>query len=210
MAFRFRRSIKVIPGVRLNFSKSGMSTSIGGKGGTVNLSARGIRTTVGIPGSGISWSKHTGWAGNLNLNPTVELRKLADLLTKLTRKFNILSPKTNKISESWNKSVGNFIGGRGPSLAKFETLSKRYITADTNYQKIIFEIDGQAELLVAIRSRVQGFNFGLFGGEAKRCRSELIAIIADHQTQAPSLKDAIAQVRNEISVEFASAQKMIP
>ncbi|MCF8576947.1 DUF4236 domain-containing protein [Pseudomonas aeruginosa] len=32
MAIRFRKSIKVVPGVRLNISKSGVSTSVGGKG----------------------------------------------------------------------------------------------------------------------------------------------------------------------------------
>ncbi|MFP7851565.1 DUF4236 domain-containing protein [Pseudomonas aeruginosa] len=34
MAIRFRKSIKVAPGVRLNISKSGVSTSVGGKGFT--------------------------------------------------------------------------------------------------------------------------------------------------------------------------------
>lgn len=56
MGFRFRRSVKIIPGVRLNFSKSGISTSIGGSGGTINFSKRGTRHTVGIPGSGLSFS----------------------------------------------------------------------------------------------------------------------------------------------------------
>lgn len=56
MGFRFRRTIKIAPGVRLNFSKSGVSTSIGGRGATVNYSKRGTRTTVSIPGTGISYS----------------------------------------------------------------------------------------------------------------------------------------------------------
>lgn len=56
MGFRFRKSVKIIPGVRLNFSKSGISTSIGGPGATVNLSNRGTRHTLGIPGSGLSYS----------------------------------------------------------------------------------------------------------------------------------------------------------
>lgn len=37
MGLRFRRSVKILPGVRLNFSKSGVSTSIGGKGATLNF-----------------------------------------------------------------------------------------------------------------------------------------------------------------------------
>lgn len=57
MAIRFRKSFKVAPGVRLNVSKSGLSTSIGGKGVTANLSKKGTRVTTGIPGSGLSTSK---------------------------------------------------------------------------------------------------------------------------------------------------------
>ena len=56
MGFRFRKSIKIIPGIRINLSKSGPSLSVGGRGLTTNLSARGTRTTVGIPGTGLSYS----------------------------------------------------------------------------------------------------------------------------------------------------------
>ncbi|MBA1195220.1 DUF4236 domain-containing protein [Pseudomonas entomophila] len=57
MALRFRKSFKIAPGVRINLSKSGVSTSVGGKGFTTNLSKRGTRVTAGIPGSGLSASK---------------------------------------------------------------------------------------------------------------------------------------------------------
>ena len=57
MAIRFRKSFKVAPGIRVNVSKSGMSTSIGKKGLTANLSKKGTRVTAGIPGTGLSASK---------------------------------------------------------------------------------------------------------------------------------------------------------
>lgn len=56
MGFRFRKTISIIPGVRLNLSKSGVSTSIGRPGATINIGKRGVRETVGIPGSGLSYS----------------------------------------------------------------------------------------------------------------------------------------------------------
>lgn len=59
MSFRFRRSVRLAPGVRLNFSKSGTSLSVGGRGATMNFSSRGTRTTLGIPGTGLSWSQTT-------------------------------------------------------------------------------------------------------------------------------------------------------
>ena len=60
MGFRFRKSFRVMPGVRLNVSKGGFSTSIGGKGLTANLSKRGVRATAGLPGTGLSYSKLLG------------------------------------------------------------------------------------------------------------------------------------------------------
>ncbi|GGJ06573.1 DUF4236 domain-containing protein [Halopseudomonas pertucinogena] len=54
MAIRFRKSVKIIPGVRVNFGKKGISTSIGVRGATVNLSKRGTRVTASIPGTGLS------------------------------------------------------------------------------------------------------------------------------------------------------------
>ncbi|PRX33327.1 uncharacterized protein DUF4236 [Paraburkholderia sp. BL18I3N2] len=53
MGWGFRKSIKVAPGIRINLSKSGISTSIGGKGFTYNT--RG-RITTSIPGTGIRYS----------------------------------------------------------------------------------------------------------------------------------------------------------
>lgn len=56
MGFRFRKTVRILSGIRLNFSKSGMSTSIGHPGASINLSSKGTRHTVGIPGTGLSYS----------------------------------------------------------------------------------------------------------------------------------------------------------
>jgi hypothetical protein len=55
MGWRFRRTIKLLPGVHLNISKSGVSLSLGGPGATINLNREGHQTTVGIPGSGLNY-----------------------------------------------------------------------------------------------------------------------------------------------------------
>ena len=57
MGFRFRKSFKVLPGVRINLSKSGASATFGKAGAVVNVSDKGIRETVGVPGTGISYSE---------------------------------------------------------------------------------------------------------------------------------------------------------
>jgi hypothetical protein len=54
--FRFRKQIGVLPGVKVNLSKSRVSTSLGGRGATVNVGADGRRmVTFGIPGTGMSY-----------------------------------------------------------------------------------------------------------------------------------------------------------
>jgi hypothetical protein len=55
MGFRFRKRIRIIPGLWLNASKSGISASLGGHGLTTNISKKGVRETVGLPGTGISY-----------------------------------------------------------------------------------------------------------------------------------------------------------
>lgn len=57
MGLRFRKRIKIIPGIWLNLSKSGISTSDGGKGLTVNLKKGNTKTTAGIHGTGLSYSE---------------------------------------------------------------------------------------------------------------------------------------------------------
>jgi hypothetical protein len=56
MGFRFQRRIRVLPGLRLNVSKSGVSASVGGRGAWFTLGPRGSRATVGMPGTGISYT----------------------------------------------------------------------------------------------------------------------------------------------------------
>jgi tetratricopeptide (TPR) repeat protein len=51
MGFRMRKAIKVAPGVRLNVSKSGVGTSVGGRGGRYSVHSSG-RSTVSA-GSGV-------------------------------------------------------------------------------------------------------------------------------------------------------------
>ena len=43
MGFRFRKRIRIAPGLAINISKSGVSTSIGGKGSTINIGKKGER-----------------------------------------------------------------------------------------------------------------------------------------------------------------------
>jgi hypothetical protein len=59
MTFRFRRRIRLFPGVYANISKRGVSVSAGVRGARVTLDKRGgVRETVSLPGTGASWNEY--------------------------------------------------------------------------------------------------------------------------------------------------------
>ncbi|MDO4865716.1 MAG: DUF4236 domain-containing protein [Clostridia bacterium] len=50
---RFRKSIQIFKGLKLNFSKSGVTATIGGKGISANVGAKGVFLNTSIPGTGL-------------------------------------------------------------------------------------------------------------------------------------------------------------
>lgn len=66
MGFRFRKSFKIAPGIKINISKKGISSvSLGRPGATVNINRKGTRTTLGLPGTGLSHSSYSPHAKKL-------------------------------------------------------------------------------------------------------------------------------------------------
>jgi hypothetical protein len=51
---RFYRRFRILPGLWLNFSKSGMSITVGIPGFHLTFGSHGVTYSVGIPGSGLS------------------------------------------------------------------------------------------------------------------------------------------------------------
>jgi Protein of unknown function (DUF4236) len=54
VALRFRKSIKLAPGIRWNLSGSGSSWSLGPRGASIGVGKRGTFLNTGIPGTGLS------------------------------------------------------------------------------------------------------------------------------------------------------------
>jgi hypothetical protein len=59
MGFRFRRSVRILPGVKVNLSGSGASVSLGGRGFHYTIGPKGTRVTAGIPGTLMSWTQYS-------------------------------------------------------------------------------------------------------------------------------------------------------
>lgn len=57
MGFRFRKRIRIAPGINLNIGKNGItSATIGKRGASLNIGKKGTKATLGLPGTGLSWT----------------------------------------------------------------------------------------------------------------------------------------------------------
>lgn len=63
MGWRFRKVFKILPGVRLNIGKKGISgVTLGPRGLSTSVGKRGVHQNVGVPGTGISFRQKVGAA----------------------------------------------------------------------------------------------------------------------------------------------------
>lgn len=61
LGLRFYRRVRIAPGITLDLSKRGASLSAGVREAHVTIGSRGTRETVGLPGTGHSYSQEQRW-----------------------------------------------------------------------------------------------------------------------------------------------------
>jgi len=81
--FRFRRSFRLLPGVRWNLGKRSSSVSLGRRGFHYTIGSAGTRTTVGLPGTGLAYTsvnrrKRSEQLSNDDIAKAVEWSKTQD------------------------------------------------------------------------------------------------------------------------------------
>lgn len=95
MGIRFRKSVKIAPGVKINFNKKSISTTIGGKGVHHTVSSTGKKTSsVGIPGTGLYYTKTSGGSKKPNSNVTGD-----------TNSYTSVPPEDNNNGQKWYKKT---------------------------------------------------------------------------------------------------------
>src|SRR3546814_17275303 len=80
MGFRFSKRITLLPGVRMNLSKSGASLSVGPRGASVTMGKRGVYGNVGLPGSGLSYRERLDKPNRPERAPAAPRPQLPDRL----------------------------------------------------------------------------------------------------------------------------------
>ena len=106
MGLNFRKSITICKGVKLNLSKSGVSVSGGIKGARVSLNSKGqSRATLGIPGTGVYYTKTLGNIGKSKSGKTAAKSKSKASTKKeeIAKKKEELKANNNAVEEEKSK-----------------------------------------------------------------------------------------------------------
>ena len=124
MGLRFRRSIKICKGVKVNLGKTGASLSVGTRGfhKTFHTSGR-VTTTVGLPGTGIYWTESTNPRHNNNNTRNTNRRnnQVVNPTTPTRSSRNNTRLNQNSINEFNNfYEEENFVGSIFDRYDEFE------------------------------------------------------------------------------------------
>lgn len=134
MGFRYRRSIAIVPGVRLNVSKRGVGMSAGVRGARVSVSPGGrVTRTLSIPGTGLSHVQSLGsgrrsGSGSMNRGPV---------------QADPAPPKPGMLSPKAEKELYNLINS-GQIVAKAGLDLPRIAGIDRSYRLLCMALEGFA------------------------------------------------------------------
>lgn len=148
MGLRFRKSITLCKGVKLNLGKTGMSVSVGGKGYHKTINTQGqVTTSMGIPGTGIYYtdtknlrenkttSSKNNWAGANNLEQRSSLEQKTDyeINSAVASYLNRSENAEQTIQENdivYNTVEENFKGESWIYPISHEIIKEFYMTCD--------------------------------------------------------------------------------
>ncbi len=154
----FKRSFKIMPGVKLNINKKSVGMTLGGKNGRITYNTSGkVTTSSKIPGTGLSYSSsksisssqkqshlnNNNYSNNLELN--AYLNHLTSFHTRLTsRQINWEEIKKESPPEINVAQLKSDLNNYKPNFferilrldkTKIEKLNKEITDAETKYKK---------------------------------------------------------------------------
>jgi len=152
MGFRFRKSIRLEPGVRLNVGKRGMSISAGVKGASITLGSRGTYANMSIPGTGISYRSRIGGASEARRLERQQYRLEREMqrLEVEQRRQEALSNVKLRLNDDGGMDVDDAFGNPLPRAntrllwEQKEDLIREWLKTNAD------EINGDVELLTRI------------------------------------------------------------
>lgn len=169
MGMRFRKSVKICKGVKVNFSKSGASLSLGGRGHGMTFGGSGTHAHIGIPGTGLSYSTRSGnlsctrpSSRSTTAKPTVQLPK--QIGVRMNDKGKVIIEDANGV-EITNQAILRKIKATGQYQAQVKQLDAqrkakidemvRNAEAENERFINIFELSAVVDSLSQYQSRLE-------------------------------------------------------
>lgn len=149
MGLNFRKSISLLPGVKLNLNKKSAGLSFGVKGARYSINTSGQRrATVGIPGTGISYTKTFG-----------DKKKSAK--TDRAKKKEL--EKNQEVVQDYNEQVEEVIGIHRTGVDaidwnRIETVPRKLASLQTRVLE--GDIDAYYEVIEAVEPFAELVDFG--------------------------------------------------
>jgi hypothetical protein len=203
MGWRFRQSFKIIPGVRLNLSRSGLSASIGGAPFTLNFSSRGVMSTASLPGTGVSYRQLIGKASQQDYSANSQECPPIDSTTRVSSGTlpSLLSPEL---------PTGQEIRSASPELLTSQCFRHLKELSETAYleKKDIETGLGKAEQSLSIAtSRFNSWESGFLLKKLFKKKFEARSTeLAIETAKVAELKDQLRQTSIPIHVEMEQEQ----
>lgn len=171
MGLRFRKSVKLCPGVKINFSKSGISTSVGVRGAHLTLGKNGAYSNIGIPGTGIyTRDKIGGTSGKRPRTTATENRE--------NKSVEEITEELNEEAEVMNDAVDKIINFHEETPPEYATL--KYVRRIFNEAAPVFDCPSKVLwlsilLFIVAMSFLSGAQIGImFSGILALCGAAII------------------------------------
>jgi len=213
MSINYRKRIKVAPGVYMNISKSGVSTTIGVRGASVNFGKNGTYLNTGIPGTGFySREKIAGASIETSPQGSVSSHKGLGIFFLFVALMLAVGAFMLKMSVLWAFAAfalliavacfKNKISNDDEEPLKIDFLSeaKSLVTYETDVQKkrilqnfiSSYEMCDQIDDEERIIEKLEG----------KRETDKTIRLIEEHKTRLEELKDNLQQTQYDVDAEL--------
>lgn len=191
---RFRRSIKLAPGIRMNLSGSGASLSLGPRGASVSIGKRGTYLSTGIPGTGLYSRERIGGSPRASSpsprqGATVQVTVSVDIddngvVTFLDSSGNLLSEQgIAAVKKQGADKVRNLIQSKCDEInAQVEALGEIHVdTSNCRYFRM-YELQPFAERApVAPAPKAPGFFAKFFKSMVAKVDAKNAATLAEHE-----------------------------
>ena len=125
MGLRFRRSVRIAPGIKINLTKTGLGMTVGPRGNHYSVHSSGRRTrTIGLPDTGLYYQSISGSGHRPTSRPRSQARSPApDRLVPVDPRAVIPQPGlfASAAEKAYHAGVLAYLGAdQRASLAAFE------------------------------------------------------------------------------------------